>query len=350
MEWSNRGMSPVVVLVLGLAAIICSPPLQAPVSPAVPSGRALLQREAKALEPLVTSRLARGFLRATFELPAIAPRKLFLDGASKVYLTETAANVLSADAKRKLKAVPVDEAFYFTTKYGSPLAYARPLDLVAASGLQEVAGRKILDFGYGTVGHLRLLAGLGADVVGVDVDPLLPALYSEPVDQGVVKNRRGRDGSLRLISGRFPADQAVIQSVGKDYDLIVSKNTLKRGYVHPDRPVEARRLLGLGVDDSHFVRALYDALKPGGLFMIYNICPAPSRPGQPYKNWADGRCPFAKEVWNSIGFRVIAFDRDDSEAIRRFARALGWDQGDAPIDLKSDLFAQYSLMEKPRSP
>ena len=95
-----------------------------------------------------------------------------------------------------------------------------------------------------------------------------------------------------------------------------------------------------------FVRALYDALKPGGRVLIYNICPAPSPPGQPYKKWADGRCPFARETWEAAGFRVVAFDRDDSEVIRQFAHALGWDQGDSPIDLKADLFARYSLMEK----
>jgi hypothetical protein len=153
-----------------------------------------------------------------------------------------------------------------------------------------------------------------------------------------------------LITGRFPAENAVTTSVGTGYDLIISKNTLKRGYVHPDQPVDARRLLGLGVDDAEFVGALYRALKPGGWLMIYNICPAPSRPGEPFKNWADGRCPFASDVWKSAGFRVLALDRDDSDEIRKIGQALGWHRGDSPIDLKSDLFAQYSLMIKPAQP
>jgi SAM-dependent methyltransferase len=294
--------------------------------------------------------LAKDFVRATPELPAIAPRKLFLDEAKKTYLTEAAAGSMTEEQRKSLKLTPVDESLYYTTKYGSPLAYARPLDLLGQHGLEDASGLKVLDFGYGTAGHLRLLAGLGAEVTGVDVDPLLRALYSAPEDQGVIKNRRGRDGRLRLIDGRFPADQSVVRSVGKNYDLILSKNTLKRGYVHPERPVDPRRLLGLGVDDAQFVRALHNALKPGGRVMIYNICPAPSPPGQPYKNWADGRCPFAREVWESVGFRVIAFDRDDSEAIRTVAQALGWDRGDSPMDLKNDLFAWYSLMEKPARP
>ena len=84
--------------------------------------------------------------------------------------------------------------------------------------------------------------------------------------------------------------------------------------------------------------------------LIYNISPAPSLPDQPYKNWADGRCPFAKDVWEAAGFRCIAFDRDDTEPIRKIAAALGWDQGESPINLKTDVFALYSLMERPSPP
>jgi SAM-dependent methyltransferase len=324
----------------GPTAALAAPPLGK-------SARSVLQGEAAALEPLVTSRLARDFLKATSQLPAIAPRTLQFDAVTQTYLTETEAGSAPEGAKRTWKPVVVDESFYYTTKYGSPLAYARLLDLLGQSGVADVSGWKVLDFGYGTVGHLRLLAGLGAEVTGVDVDPMLRALYSAPGDQGPVKNRNGREGRIRLIHGRFPADPAVQAAVGGRYDLIISKNTLKRGYVHPERPVDPRRLLGLGVDDARFVRAFHDALKPGGRVLIYNISPAPSPPGQPYKNWADGRCPFAREVWEAAGFQAVAFDRDDSEVIRRVAHALEWDQGDSPIDLKTDLFAQYSVMEKP---
>jgi SAM-dependent methyltransferase len=338
------------LLALGLGLMSPSPALLATDSPAGETATAVLRREARALEPLVISMFAKDFLKATSDLPAIAARKLFLDEAKKIYLTEAVSRSLSEVERRALKPVPVDESFYYTTKYGSPLAYARPLDLLGQAGLKDVSGRKILDFGYGTVGHLRLLATLGADVTGVDVDPLLRALYAAPEDQGVVKNTRGRDGRIRLIDGRFPADDAIRTTVGGNYDLILSKNTLKRGYVHPERPVEPRRLLNLGVDDAQFVKVLYEALKPGGRVLIYNICPAPSLPDQPYKNWADGRCPFAIDAWEAAGFRVIAFDTDDTETIRKVAAALGWDQGESPIDLKTDVFAQFSLMERPASP
>jgi SAM-dependent methyltransferase len=347
---SQHSMIAVVPLALGLMTCsLCSDALGSDSSDGA-GGVAQLRREAKVLEPLVGSPLARSFLRATTDLPSVAPRRLFFDEAGKTYLTDAQAAAMGDEKRRSLKPVPVDEEFYYTTKYGSPLAYSRAIDLLGQAGIEDVSGRKVLDFGYGTVGHLRLLADLGAEVTGVDVDPLLRALYSGPQDQGIVKNPRGRSGSIRLINGRFPADEAVRKAVGGHYDLIVSKNTLKRGYVHPERPVDPRRLLNLGVDDARFVRTLYDALKPGGRVLIYNISPAPSPPGQPYKNWADGRCPFDRQVWEAAGFRILAFDRDDSETMRRFAQALGWDRGDSPIDLKNDLFAHYSMMEKSARP
>jgi hypothetical protein len=220
--------------------------------------------------------------------------------------------------------------------------------VLGRSGLDRFSGKKVLDFGYGTIGHLRLLASQGAIITAIDVDPLLPALYSAPGDQGVVKNSSGPDGTIRLLNGRYPADDAMTGAVGSGYDLIISKNTLKNGYVHPQQAVEPRRLLNLGVDDATFVRSLHQALEPGGRVLIYNISPAPSQPGQPYKHWADGRCPFAKTVWETVGFRILAFDQDDSQAVRAIGHALGWDQGASAIDLKSDLFAMYSLFEKPK--
>jgi SAM-dependent methyltransferase len=343
----NRTLATVLLTVLPGFAVTIAARATPPVGGA---GLETLRGEADALEPLVTTRLARDFVKGTRDLPAVAPRTLFLDEVKKTYLAETAAGSLAPNQRRALKPVVVDESFYYTTKYGSPLAYARPLDLLGQSGVDDLSGWRILDFGYGTIGHLRLLAGLGAEVTGVDVDPMLRALYSAPEDQGPVENRHGRDGRLRLIHGRFPADPDVRAAVGENYDLIISKNTLKRGYVHPESPVDPNRLLGLGVDDARFVRAFAGALKPGGRVLIYNICPAPSPPGEPYKHWADGRCPFPKDVWETAGFRVIAFDREDSEAIRRVAHALGWDRGESPMDLKADLFAQYSIMEKPRRP
>jgi hypothetical protein len=327
-----------------MLAVIMLAPVVLAQAPA--TGLAQIRREAEAVRPIVKSGLARAFLDATAELPAVAARTLYRDAEKKTVITSSAADRLEPDARKALTPMPVDETYYYTTKYGTPLAYARPLDLL---GLDGVEGLKILDFGYGTIGHLRLLALLGADATGVDVDPLLPALYGEPGDQGEVKSRGGRVGHVRLISGRFPADAAIRKAVGEGYDLILSKNTLKRGYVHPSEPTDPRRLLNLGVDDATFLNAAFAALKPGGRLLIYNLSPAPSPPGQPYKPWADGRCPFTRADSEAAGFRVIEYDKDDTPSARALGKALELDKQDG-MNLEADLFGQYTILQRPGRP
>ena len=57
-----------------------------------------------------------------------------------------------------------------------------------------------------------------------------------------------------------------------------------------------------------FVRTLHGMLAPGGRVLIYNLAPPPAPLDKPYIPWADGRCPFAREVWEKVGFHVVAFD------------------------------------------
>jgi SAM-dependent methyltransferase len=243
-----------------------------------------------------------------------------------------------------------DYRFYYT-RYGTPVAYFRPLDLVA----EHVPGhpyraRKILDFGFGTIGHLRLLASIGNEVVGVDVDPTLKALYSAPDDTGVIKgvgmNEVMPDGKLTLLCGHWPGDKAIAEAAGGDYDLIISKNTLKNGYINPEQEVDKRMLVDLGVPQEEFVAKVVSALKPGGMFMIYNICPAQKPKGEGFIPWADGRCPFPKEMLEKAGLTVLNYNTDDTPAAREMGRALGWDVGQSPMDLDHDLFATYTLTQK----
>src|SRR5262249_38095709 len=126
---SRRSMINVLLLVVGLGPCGSSPRLVDADPPAKGSMIARLRREAEALEPLVATRLAKDFLKVTSKLPAIAPRTLFFDELTKTWLTEAGAGSLTQDQRRALKPIVVDESFYYTTKYGSPLAYARPLDL-----------------------------------------------------------------------------------------------------------------------------------------------------------------------------------------------------------------------------
>ena len=187
-----------------------------------------------------------------------------------------------------------------------------------------------------------MLATIGAHVVGVEVDPILRALYSSASDTGSLA--RGR---VVLVHGSWPGDSEVRASAGAGFDLFLSKNTLKRGYIHPEQPVDPDRLVHLGVTDEAFVAAVFESLVPGGLFAIYNLCPAPAPPGEPYIPWADGRSPFPREVFEAAGFEVLAFDEDDTLRIRDFGRALSWDEGEEAMDLQNDLFAWFTIVRKP---
>ena len=313
--------------------------------PAEPgSAVAALTAEAKALRPLLKSDLARRFLDAASSLPPVAPRTLFRDETG-AYLTQADADSLPEEKRKSLRSLAVDERLYYTTRYGSSLAYARPLELLAESGFRDVKATRILDYGYGAIGHLRLLASIGAEVTGVDVDPLLKALYAS--DSGQVKGLHGRDGSLRILHGRWPAESAVTAAVGEGYDLFISKNTLKNGYVHPAKPVAKGQTIDLGVPDEEFVRNLYRILKPGGSAMIYNLCPAQNPPDKPYLPMADGRSPFPRETWEAAGFRVLKFDEVDDAGARDMAKSLGWDQGPGAMDLQKNLFCWFTLVRKP---
>jgi len=316
-------------------------------APAEPTGLEAIRAEALAAKKLVTSDLAKAFLRAADDLQSPTPRKIYRDAETRLYYPAVLRDAMLADRRDALTTIEVTEELYYTTKYGTPLAYVRPLEILGHAGIKSVEGFRILDFGYGEIGPPRLLANLGADAVGVDVDPLLPVLYSLPEDQGPVTAHGGKSACrVTLVNGHWPGDAKVNKAVGKGFDLIISKNTLKNGYLHPERPVDKRMLFDLGVSEQDFAKALYESLKPGGYAMIYNICPAPAPPDKPYIPWADGRCPFSRKMLESAGFKVLKFDEDDSTAVRQMARAFGWDKGEGAMDVEKDLFAHYTLLSR----
>lgn len=325
-------MRAMLLLLAALAVLVAAP---APDSSQV----AALAREAQAVRPLFHSKLVAGFLDAVPSLPHVATRTIFCDSSRTHCWTETEAAALPDTQRARLVKRALDETFYYETRYGSPLAYARPLEILSQAGFASAGGKKIADFGYGTIGHLRLLAASGAEVHGIEVDPLLRALYAPDVGTA-------GSGTIALHHGQWPAEPSLTAAVGNGYDLFLSKNTLKHGYIHPTEPVNPRMLVHLGVDDSAYVAALASAVKPRGLVMIYNLSPAPAAPGKPYIPWADGRCPFERSLLERAGFEVMAFNRDDSPAARKMAHALGWDGGDHPMDLEKDLFATYTLLRR----
>ncbi|MDX2219457.1 MAG: hypothetical protein SF172_10575 [Burkholderiales bacterium] len=312
-----------------------------------------LQSEARALQPLVSSRLASDFLAETRNLPNREPRTIFQDPRTSQYYSKAESEKLPAEQMQSLRPVPMDEERYYFTKYGSPLAYVRALELAAENGIESLSGKRVLDFGYGAIAHLRLLAQKGAHAVGVDVDTYLRALYSQPDDEGPVRRRgvpQSEWGSVTLVHGRYPADPAVSKEVGGRYALILSKNTLKRGYIKPSRPAEERHLIRLGVSDDVFLKSVYDDLLPGGMLLIYNLAPPQAPANKPYLPWADARSPYTRKQYEAAGFKVVAFDVNDDAFAREMGRRLGWDRnakGEVRAEYDKELFALYTLVVKP---
>ncbi|MFO0761781.1 MAG: hypothetical protein U0359_35385 [Byssovorax sp.] len=335
-----------------------SPPATAPAPSATASADPWAERgvprivsDARRLMDYVRSPETKRFLDHARALPGEATRVLYRDEDKSHYYTEAEAAALPPAERQKLVKEEQTEEDYYNTHYGSPLSYARPLDILFSRGVTLPQGSKMLDFGYGYIGHLRLLASMGVNATGVDVWPLLRALYSKPEDQGAVTGPAGEKGSIRLFDGHFPGDAKIAEGVGHGYDLVISKNVLKKGYIHPDRPVpNPKRQIELGVSDEVFLKAVSDALRPGGHFLIYNICPAPTPPDKPFVPYSDGRSPFTRAQWEAAGFEVLVFDQDDTDSIRDLGHRIGWDQpydGEPGMDLKNDLSVLYTLVRKP---
>ena len=310
-----------------------------------PSTREALTRQAEALGKFVESNVAKQFLAAVPSLPA-APetRVAYRNRSTRDALTETEAKARPDSALEAYERIEMDEEFYYLTNYGTPVAFVRPLDLIGRAGLNTLDGTRIVDFGFGSIGHLRLLAANGASVHGIDVDKLLGVLYGDSSDTGRVPRAPhagdGPEGEVTLHFGRFPAEPAIVDAVGGSFDVFVSKNTLKNGYIHPAEEVDPKMLVHLGVDDETFVRTVHGLLSTGGFFMIYNLCPPQS--DEEYLPWADGRSPFTRELLESVGFEIIAYNKDDTPAAREMGKRLGWGKQ----ILEADLFGTYTLARK----
>ena len=321
-----------------IAFLLCSV-LQNQESFQNPSGIARIVVEAEAASSKVETELARTFLGEAKNLPAPAARAwYFRRGDSEVeYRSEVQFNGMSSEERKKWTRRDLTEDLYYNTKYGTPLAYARLLDVAALKGLTSLEGKRIVDFGYGTIGHLRMMAGLGADVAGVDVDPMLDAFYGDPRDVQSDK------GSVALLRGFFPTDARLMAAIGR-CDVFTSKNTLKKGYIHPSREAKPEQMIDLGVDDETFLKTIYTALKPGGYVVIYNLAGAKAKDSEPFNPSAEGENPFPQDLWEKVGFTTLAYDEVDSPAIRKLGEVFGWGK---PQDLETSFFSWYSVFKKP---
>jgi hypothetical protein len=318
---------------------------------------AKMVEEAGALRPLVSSGLALELLGAVGELPEPPTRTVYRNREKGLAISEASWKVLPKAERAAFKPRVCSAEFFHASGYGSPLVYVRLLDLLGkqkgAEGM-TLWGMKVMDFGFGAIGHLRAMAAAGAEAHGVEVEPLLGALYGESGDTGTLD--AGKKGKVGVHIGRWPAESAIVKSVGGGYDVITSKNTLKAGYIHPTPPagktVDPKQTIDLGVDDAAFLKAVHGALKPGGWLVIYNICPAQSPAedlSKPYIPWADGKSPYSKEQYEAAGFEVVVLDEEDAAwAIDAFT-ALGYSQGATKAEMKSQYFCWWTIARKKAS-
>jgi hypothetical protein len=302
-------------------------------------GLATLKAESAALKTMFASATANDFLDAVESLPAVPTRTIYFNESERKWLSPKEYDALAKSARSRYRAVEQNEARYYSTNYGSPLAYARALDIANLHGVSSLNGMRVLDYGYGAIGAARLMSASGGDVVGIDVDSMLPALYHVPSDVGAIVGAGGRRGNLTLLHGTFPNDAAIKSRVGAGYDLVVSKNTLKKGYV---TPTSGKPMIETKLPAVEYLRGFADAMKPGALWVIYNVSGAQPRDG--YVPTADGRSPFTTEEFQEAGFKVLAFNQNDDAAVRQMGQLLGWDKQMG--DLSRNLFALYTVVRK----
>ena len=306
-----------------------------------------MKQEAEAIGTHAPAPFAKSLLAGFGCLQTPRPMVIHYNKDTRTAITAAEASKMTEEQLKGFQKKDIDDQFYYFTRYGTPVAFVRPMEIIGESGVKSPDGLKLVDFGFGSIGQLKALASMGADVTGIEVDPILKLIYAS--ETGKVARCKaaageGKDGSINLAYGQFPRDPAIVKQVGGGYDVFVSKNTLKRGYIHPEKEVDPRMLVHLDVDDETFLKAVYDALKPGGLFLIYNLCPAPSKPEEPYKPWADGRSPFDAETFRKVGFQLIAIDVNDTPAARIMGETFGWGTRE---ELEKDLFGMFTLAKKP---
>ncbi len=181
------------------------------------------RRLAVALDPMLESPWVKEWLSGVNELKPVK--------TATWYCTKDKQTCAAKDPKDPAYSARVVDDEYVYARITDPLGYARAFEVLAAAGF-EPKGKKVLDFGYGNIGQLLMLAKLGVEVHGIEVDALIP-LVTKPVI-----------GKVKLHHGYFASDAKLVKDAGTGFDLFISKNTMKRGYVHPAEPKDAKAQSG----------------------------------------------------------------------------------------------------------
>ncbi|MFI4898281.1 MAG: hypothetical protein ACIARR_10695 [Phycisphaerales bacterium JB059] len=306
------------------------------------------EMEAEGLLPLMTSEATKEFLDQVSLLHNVPIRRIFVrQGPVPEAVAEAEFHMLPEEIKDALRPVEIDTTKYYQTIYGSPLAYARPLDLVAAhAGWESFENKKILDFGYGQVGQLRMLAQCGADVTGIEASSMIAAMYTLPGDTGEFTGTTDKTGRLSLYQGYWPAGKFARENVGTGYDLIMARNVLRKGPMDLENPdVRPELRVRLRVTPELFIARMNEALNMGGYAIVYNIGGAGPELWDQFPA-SDFSCPFTREQWEAAGFEVIADNTMDSEPMRAVGKAIFLDRGPNGISLETQMYAAYTLVKK----
>jgi hypothetical protein len=249
------------------------------------------------------------FLAAASTLPSIPSRTVYHDEKKTRFYTKAQYDALAANDKNGLVAQVLDEEYYYNTKYGSPLSYYRALDVLVQHGAKLAPGARFLDFGYGYVGHLRLLATLGRR------------------DGRVYPRARCSTASLRSgpMQGDVRGASASSTASSQDPKVAAPWAGLRRRDLE-ERAEEGPYPRSRGrcsitwsrwVPRTRSLARFFDTVKPGGFFLI---CSSARRraPDKPFVPWSDGRSPWAKEQYEAAGFKVVEINHDD------FKPSIGW--------------------------
>ena len=316
-----------------LTLLVATPDAGVPPPAVIPE----FKRLAVKLEPLLETPWVKEWLRGVNEFKPVK--------TSTWFCTKDKQKCVAKDPKDPAYSARVVDDEYVYARITDPLGYARPFDVLGAAGF-DPKGKKVLDFGYGNIGQLLMLAPLGVEVHGVEIDSLIPLATKGLLPKKGEAGRPGFMNKVVLHQGFFASDPKLVKELGQGFDLFISKNTLKRGYVHPAEPKDAKGQIDLGLDDQKLLELVFGMLKPGGFFYIYNLAPAQA---DPYLPMADGRCPWSREQLGAAGFEVLAYDADDAMKARQMGSLLEWDKNDSGLtdDLSKSLFATYTLLRRP---
>ncbi len=149
-------------------------------------------------EAVVGSDWVKEYLDVLATLPKRGPCVAYIqkiEGGERA-LTEAAAMELPEEERSAMRTIsPGDCGILFD----SPRVYARLLDILAATGVEDVEGLRVLDLGCCDIRHLQALARLGVDAVGVQAGYSLTAMCNDWDDVGEVAGPEGQVGHLEVI-------------------------------------------------------------------------------------------------------------------------------------------------------